>query len=109
SLAQGTDAGHGWRVGITLGGISTAGIVIEHFRDANSVELTLGTFAFRDLGISPVAKHYFGGRAARPYVGGGLWMVLGSGSDARRTGVGLVARVPVGVDWNVTGRHAVGA
>lgn len=107
SAAQGTDAGDGWRVGITVGGISTVGLTFELYRDSRSLDLTVGTFAFRDVGVSAVVKQYIGGRAARPFVGAGLWTVV-AWPDEERTGVALVARVPVGLDWNFTGRHAIG-
>jgi len=104
---QGTDAGDGWRIGVTMGGISTFGLVFEAYRDGRSVDVTLGTFGFRDLGLAVSGKQYFGGRAARPFAGLGFWAILAPGED--RPGLGLIARVPVGLDWNVTGPHAIGA
>jgi hypothetical protein len=107
ATAQGPGVGEGWRVGLTLGGISTVGVSFEFFRDSRSLDLTLGTFGFRDVGLSVVGKQYFGERAARPFVGLGLWGIVSW--TAPRTGYALVARAPVGVDWTVRGRHAVGA
>jgi len=104
--AQGTGAGEGWRVGIQFGGISTVGLTFEAYRDNLAVDVTLGTFGFRDLGVAVEGKHYFGGRAARPFAGAGLWAVLAS-SDPR-PGLGLIARVPLGVDWHVSEHHATG-
>lgn len=105
--AQGTDAGTGWRIGMTFGGISTVGVTFEAFRDSRSIDVTLGTFGFRDVGLSVVGKQYVGGRNARPFVGVGLWGLLASSDEG--TGLALVARMPIGVDWTVRGRHSVGA
>ncbi len=104
--AQGSDAGSGWRVGVTFGGISTFGLTYEAYRDGTALEVTLGTFAFRDLGVAISGKQYFGGRAVRPFAGLGLWAIVAS-SDPR-SGLGLVARVPLGLDWNVHDRHFAG-
>jgi hypothetical protein len=104
--AQGSDAGSGWRLGITFGGISTFGVTYETYRDGTALEVPLGTFAFRDLGVAVSGKQYFGGRAARPFAGLGLWAIVAS-SDPR-SGLGLVARMPLGLDWNVHDRHSVG-
>ena len=99
--------GDGWRVGMTLGGISTFGISFEVFRDSRSVDVTLGTFGFRDLGVYVGGRQYFFERAARPFVGLGLWGIVSW--TAPRNGYALVARAPLGVDWNFTHGHAVGA
>src|SRR5690606_1003039 len=74
--APAPDAGEGWRIGLTLGGIATGGLTVEYFRDAWSLDVTFGTFSFRDLGVSPVLKRYLGSRAARAYVGLGFWTIL---------------------------------
>ena len=106
TAAQGSNAGSGWRVGITFGGISTFGLTYETYRDGTALEVTLGTFGFRDLGVSVAGKQYFGGRAARPFAGVGLWAIVASTEP--RNGLGLIARLPVGLDWNVHGRHSAG-
>ena len=106
--AQGPDAGDGVRVGVTFGGISTVGFSVEFFRDNQSVDVTLGTFGFRDVGLAVIGKQYFGGRAARPFVGLGLWALAAWPAD-QRTGLALVARAPVGIDWSIADVHAVGA
>ena len=109
SLAQSPGAGDGVRIGISFGGISTVALDVELFRDSNALDLSLGTWSFGDLSVSAVAKHYFGASSARPVVGAGLWMVASWAGD-QRTGLALVARAPVGVDWAVDGsRHSVGA
>jgi hypothetical protein len=104
---QGPGDGQAWRVGVTFGGISTFGVSVERLWDGRSLDVTLGTFAFRDLGLSVIGKQYFGERAARPFVGIGLW-ALTSWTEPR-TGYALVARAPVGLDWSVEARHSVGA
>lgn len=109
TLGQSPDAGDGMRIGVSLGGISTLGVTVELFRDSRSLDLSLGTWSFRDLSVSAVAKQYFGAGAARPVVGAGLWMVASWVAD-ERTGLALVFRAPIGVDWAVEdSRHSVGA
>lgn len=109
--AQGSGAGDGIRFGVSLGGISTVGMVVELFDDTHAVEFALGTWSFRDLSVSAVYKEYFGASRLRPFVGGGFWMVasLAPASPEERPGFALVLRAPVGVDWSVADRHAVGA
>lgn len=109
AAAQSPDAGDGVRIGVSFGGISTVALTVELYRDSHALDLALGTWSFRDLSVSAVAKQYFGASAARPVVGAGLWMVT-SWSGGERTGVALVLRAPLGVDWAVNdSRHAVGA
>ncbi len=106
--AQGSGAGDGIRFGITFGGISTVGLVVELFDDARSYELGLGTFDYRGLAVSAVVKEYFGAGALRPHVGAGLWVVT-AWPPQERLGVALVLRAPIGVDWSIAEDHAVGA
>ncbi|MDH3206441.1 MAG: hypothetical protein OEO79_07510 [Gemmatimonadota bacterium] len=107
--AQGSDAGDGFRVGISVGGISTVGVSVELFRDTHAIELGLGTWSFRDVSISTVYKEYIGGKALRPFVGAGLWTVIAAPAlEEERTGLALVLRVPVGVDWSFVDNHAIG-
>lgn len=103
----GPDAGDGVRFGISLGGISTVGLTVELFRDSRSLDLTLGTWRFRDVSFSAVAKQYLGAGAARPVVGLGFWTVAARTDE--RMGWSLVLRAPVGVDWEIDHPHAVGA
>lgn len=106
--APSAGAGDGVRFGISVGGISTVAVSVELFRDSRSIDLSLGTWSFQDVSFSAVVKQYAFSSAARPFVGAGLWMVVASPAD-ERTGVALVLRVPVGVDWEVTDDHSLGA
>ena len=103
----GPDAGDGVRFGVSLGGISTVGVSVEFFRDSRSIDVALGTWRFRDVSFSVVARQYFGAGAARPVVGAGLWTVAAKSDE--RIGWSLVLRAPVGVDWEIDHPHAVGA
>jgi hypothetical protein len=106
--AQGSGAGDGARIGIYFGGISTLGVTVELFDDTHAVELSVGTWSFRDLSVSAVYKEYFGAGDVRPFVGGGLWTVIASPPDGQ-TGAALVLRAPIGFDWGFADRHALGA
>ena len=107
SYAQSPEAGEGVRFGVSVGGISTVSLTVELFKDSRSMDFSVGTWSFRDLSVSMVAKQYFGAAPARPVVGAGLWAVIASPDE--RTGLAVVLRVPVGVDWEVADRHALGA
>ena len=109
AAAQGSGAGDGMRFGVSLGGISTAGLVFEVYRDTHAVELGVGTWSFRDLSVSVLYKEYLGASRVRPFVGGGLWAVTARAVDAtERTGVALVLRAPVGIDWSFADDHSAG-
>lgn len=105
AAAQPTD---GYRFGVTFGGISTVGLLAERIDRHGSTEINLGTIGLRDLSLSVVRRHYLGTATARPTVGVGLWTVIGFSSDEReRTGVAVLLRAPIGVEWRVADRHAV--
>jgi hypothetical protein len=106
--AQTIGSGSGMRFGISFGGISTVGITVEFFDEHTSLDLALGTWSFRDVSFSAVAKQYFGGSAVHPFVGAGLWLVAAAPQD-ERLGLAVVLRAPVGVDVRVHGDHALGA
>ncbi|NNF11994.1 MAG: hypothetical protein HKN72_02145 [Gemmatimonadetes bacterium] len=109
ALGQSPGAGDGVRIGVSFGGISTVALNVELYRDSNALDLALGTWSFRDLSVSAVAKHYFGASSARPVAGAGLWIVTSWAGD-ERPGFAVVLRAPVGLDWAVDGsRHSVGA
>lgn len=94
----------GLRVGVSFGGVSTFGIVAELFSGKNSVELTLGTWSFKDLSLSAVAKRYILSGDVRPFVGGGFWLVLAK-PPSERMGMAFVLRAPVGLDVTLLDDH----
>jgi hypothetical protein len=108
--AQGSDAGDGVRIGISVGGISRVGLTVELFRNTHAIDFGLATRSFRDVSISAVYKEYIGGRALRPFAGAGLWATIAAPTIAgERTGLALVLRAPIGLDWGFADNHAVGA
>jgi hypothetical protein len=109
-VAQGSNAGDGVRFGISLGGISTVGLTVEIFRDTHAVDFGVGTWSFSDISVSVVYKEYIGGRALRPFLGAGFWAALAAPAlPEERTGLALVLRAPLGVDWSFADQHSVGA
>jgi hypothetical protein len=91
---------------VSIGGISSFGVLVEWFSGTHAVELGLGTWAFQELSLSVVYKEYFFGSRLRPFVGAGLWTVVARGEQL---GVALMARIPVGADWSFVDDHSVGA
>ena len=107
--AQRPGAGDGLRLGFALGGISAVALTAEWFRDARSVDISIGTWSFRDISISTTIRQYMGAADVRGVVGAGLWLASARPAVAgERTGFALVARAPVGLDWAVSERHATG-
>jgi hypothetical protein len=94
------------RLGISLGGTGFLGLVTEYRRSGWSAELTLGTISFREISVAMVGKRYFGSGVFRPALGAGLWSLTAWTEDG--SGSILIARVPLAVDWAVTGGHALG-
>lgn len=96
------------RVGVSFGGISTIGVVIEREDSRSGWELNVGTWAFSDVSVSVVHRWYVGDPeyTLRPTVGLGLWGVAAFSSGAR-PGAVLVARAPLGIEWRPTERQAV--
>ncbi len=88
------------RVGISLGGISTIGLILEYEDGQGSTELTIGTWSFRDLSTSIVRKQRFGTAQLRPVLGIGLWAIIAFPAEGR-TGAALVVRAPVGAEWDI--------
>jgi hypothetical protein len=105
--AQRIGDGEGGRLGLTFGGISTIGFSVEYFDGHRSLDLTVGTWSFRDVSASVVVKQYFGSSDLMPFVGGGLWLV-GASPSGERTGFAAVLQAPIGLDWRATGRHYLG-
>lgn len=93
-----------FRFGLTVGGISTIGLVFEQQMEWGSFELTVGTWSFRDLSMALVHKQYIGGGDVLGVAGIGLWTVLAFPREGR-TGVAVVARLPVGMEWTAQGEH----
>lgn len=105
--SQGTGSGSAVRVGVGFGGISTVGLTVEYVNDHSALELTVGTWSFRDLSVSVVGKQYLGAGDLLPFVGGGLWLVAAR-PPGERTGVAAVLQAPVGVDWQAADGSYVG-
>lgn len=97
----------GVRVGVSLGGTSLVAVVVEVIDGGRALDLSVGTWSFRDLSVSLVGKGYLGSSALRPVVGAGLWTLVAWPRDAERGGAALVARFPVGFDWRASGAHYV--
>ena len=98
------------RIGISFGGISFMGFILEYRWADRSIEMNIGTWSFRDLSLSLVGKQYYGPGDFRPSSGLGLWAVVAPNGEAgRRTGVAIMARAPIGVEWNVDADHHVGS
>jgi len=64
AAAQTIGSGSGMRFGVSFGGISTVGVTVEFFDEHHSIDMTLGTWSFRDVSFSVVGKQYFGGGLA---------------------------------------------
>ena len=58
----------GFRFGLSVGGVSTLGLVFETQYDWGSFELMVGTWSFRDVSISLVHKQYPGGGSIKGVV-----------------------------------------
>ncbi len=96
------------RVGVLFGGTSLLGFITEYQRGNWSAELIVGSFG-PFLGVysaALAAKRYFSGGGLRPALGAGLWAV-GVGTDEGLASL-LTLRLPVALDWNFRGGHAVG-
>jgi hypothetical protein len=98
------------RIGISFGGISFMGFIMEYRWGSRSVEMNIGTWAFRDLSVSLVGKQYFGPGDFRPFAGMGFWAVMAPAKEeAQQTAMAFMFRAPVGVEWNVEADHHLGA
>ncbi len=95
-----------YRVGVVLGGTSAWGVLVEHRWERQGLEVHVGTWSFRDLSLSITAKQYMGSNAIEPYVGAGLWGIVARTEEG--TGYGLIARLPVGLNWEFVTRHSAG-
>lgn len=101
----------GVRMGVTLGGSGLIGVTLELTGAQRSLELTVGTFSFGELGISLAAKERFGASALRPSLGAGLWLMMAPGHPddpaAERRGLIVLAQVPLGFDWRMSEHQAL--
>jgi hypothetical protein len=96
----------GYRFGVSLGGTSTVALIVERMEGRKGLELTIGTWSFRNLSVSAVGKAYLGPSAFRPAVGAGLWTVVGlRAQEGERKGAALMARFPIGFDWRLAPDH----
>lgn len=97
------------RVGVAIGGASVIAGLVEYRWQHQGVELQIGTIPIggRNVSISVTAKQYMKARRLEPYVGAGLWWLVAM--DDRGVGHALVARLPVGLDWNLSSRQALGS
>ncbi len=85
------------------------GVSVELLWESRSIDVGLATFSFSEVSLAVTGKQYFGGGDMRPFVGVGLWGIAGStGQEGEETGKALILRLPVGGDWNFTGRHHLG-
>lgn len=105
--AQTIGQGSGLRLGVSLGGISTVALSVEFFEGRRGLDVTVGTWSFRDVSMAVTARQYVGGGAVKAFVGGGLWVVLAHPPEGR-TGVAVVAQAPVGLDLRLEGDYALG-
>lgn len=107
ATAQGRGTGSRVRVGVTFGGIATVGLSVEYVDEYRSLDLTVGTWSFRDLSAAIVVRQYFGAGELLPFVGGGLWLVAAHPAG-ERTGFAAVLHAPVGLDWQALDDHYLG-
>lgn len=96
-----------YRYGLTLGGTSFISLVFEYESNNRAIEFALGTFSGRDVSLAVTGKQYVGGGSLRAVAGAGFWGVAAFPPD-QRSGFALIARVPVGVDWHASEKHATG-
>ncbi len=104
--AVGTLSNDRIRVGVSFGGTGFLGLITEYQRGDWSGELVLGTVTFREVSVVLSGKRYFSTGRLRPAVGAGLWSLSAWTEDG--SGSVLILRVPVAVDWSISGPHAMG-
>ncbi len=90
-------------LGLSIGGASTVAVLVEQRWERRGLEVQFGTWGFRDVSVSVTAKQYIGSRAVEPFVGVGLWGIVARGDAGR--GLGLIARLPIGLGGTVRSRH----
>ena len=99
----------GYRIGLTLGGTSTVGLAFEIMWGDAALDLSVGTWAFRDIALSAVGKYYVGSDEFKGYGGGGIWFVtqFPTGPEEQQ-GHAWVARFPIGAEGRINKDHALG-
>lgn len=95
-----------YRFGVVVGGASLIGGLVEYRWQHQGLELQIGTIRSRDLSVSLTGKQYLGANRLEPYVGAGLWWLVAMEEEG--VGHALVLRLPVGLDWNLSSRQAIG-
>lgn len=99
----------GYRIGLTFGGTSAVGLAFEIMWGDAALDLSVGTWAFRDISLSAVGKYYLGSDELKGYGGGGLWYVTQFPVDeGERRGSAWVARFPLGAEGRINDYHALG-
>jgi hypothetical protein len=99
----------GYRFGVIVGGTSVLAVVLERLEGRRGLELTVGTWSFRNVSLSGVVKGYLGPSAFRPAIGAGLWTVVGvRPPEGERKGVAVLARFPIGFDWRIASGNYLG-
>ena len=93
-----------YRYGISIGGAASLSLIVERRWEHQGLEVQLGTWGFRDLGVTVSGKQYIGSSDVQPFVGVGLWGLVAFAEEG--TGFGLIARAPIGLDWNISGDHS---
>ncbi|MSR22993.1 MAG: hypothetical protein EXR92_05545 [Gemmatimonadetes bacterium] len=94
------------RIGVSLGGTGFLGLVTEYQHGDWAAEFVLGTLSFRELSMAVAGKRYFASGKLRPAIGIGLWKLAAWTENG--SGSALIARVPLAIDWSISGAHAVG-
>jgi hypothetical protein len=99
----------GYRIGLTFGGTSAVGLAFEIMWGDAAVDLSIGTWAFRDIAVSAVGKYYVGSDEFKGFGGGGLWYVTQfPAAEGERRGEAWVLRFPIGAEGRINSYHAPG-
>ena len=106
--AEGDDNPSVYRFGLALGGAAGASIVFEYESGNRAIEVALGSHFRHDVALAVVGKLYVGGGDLRGFAGAGFRGVAVLPPDNRISVFQLQRRIPVGVDWHVGERHAIG-
>jgi len=98
-----------YRVGITFGGTSFVSLNLEMLWGDAALDLSMGTWSFRDISVSAVGKYYAGSDSFKAFGGAGLWLITAfPKEEGERTGFATVLRLPLGLEGRIDGDHALG-